>query len=263
MNPSFRTIEISDPSIEQDGLSYLTVKSAALRGRADVTVWSPTCFGVSQAVVILLHGVYGSHWAWALKGGAHRTAAWLISAGEIPPVTLVMPSDGLWGDGSGYVSHGVQDFERWIAEELPTLIFRALPQVRENSPLYIAGLSMGGFGALRIGARYHQRFRAISGHSSITHFDQLAKFVEEDLEAYQTPAQDRSVLTTILENRDYLPPLRFDCGTDDLLIEENRELHEQLVANEIPHRYEEFAGGHEWPYWQEHLRDTLRFFASV
>lgn len=262
MNPIFRTIEISDPRFEHEGLRQITVKSAALKGRADVTVWSPEGCVTPEANVILLHGVYGSHWAWALKGGAHRTAARLIEAGEIPPMTLIMPSDGLWGDGSGYVSHREQNFERWIAEELPALAMQVLPDAPEERQFFIAGLSMGGFGALRIGAKYWRRFRAISGHSSITHFDQLAQFVEEDLGNYQAPPGDRSVLETILANRDHLPPLRFDCGTSDPLLEYNRRLHEQLEANGIPHVHEEFPGGHEWPYWEEHLADTLRFFAS-
>lgn len=261
MNPAFRTIEISDPRFEHEGLRQITVKSAALKGRADVTLWSPEGAASSEAVVILLHGVYGSHWAWALKGGAHRTAARLIASGEIPGMTLVMPSDGLWGDGSGYVSHRTQDFEQWIAAELPALVTSVLPAVPEERPFFIAGLSMGGFGALRIGAKYWHRFRAISGHSSITHFDQLSMFVEEPLADYHAPLEDRSVLETILANSDHLPSVRFDCGTDDPLLAHNRELHSRLVAYGIPHVYEEFSGGHEWPYWEEHLADTLRFFA--
>ena len=116
---SFRTIE-SSPRLPQ-GLSFVTVKSAALGQRADLTLWSPpgTEPGAAMPLVILLHGVYGSHWAWALKGNAHLTAQRLIDSGTIPPMRLAMPSDGLWGDGSGYVAHATgQDFERWIVEEV-------------------------------------------------------------------------------------------------------------------------------------------------
>src|SRR4051794_7566414 len=108
MNGSaFRTIEVSDERFTGEGLRYVTVKSRALRQRADLTLFVPP--GASSAanlpLVILLHGVYGSHWAWALKGGAHRTAMRLIDQGEIPSMVLAMPSDGLWGDGSGYLTH--------------------------------------------------------------------------------------------------------------------------------------------------------------
>src|SRR6266446_4773753 len=117
----FRTFEQSEAEMPMDGLSFLTVKSAALGQRADITLWAPRGAVVEPAtpIVLLLHGVYGSHWAWALKGGVHLTAQRLISADAIPPMVICMPSDGLWGDGSGYVSHRAKNFERWIVEEAP------------------------------------------------------------------------------------------------------------------------------------------------
>jgi S-formylglutathione hydrolase FrmB len=266
--PTFRTIEIADPRFTHDGLIPVTFKSPALGTRADVTFFAPP--GLERAahvpLAILLHGVYGSHWAWALKGGAHRTAARLIEERSIPPMVLAMPSDGLWGDGSGYVRHATgADYERYIVEEVPACAAEALPgRTTANSVLFIAGLSMGGFGALRLGAKYSTRFRAVSGHSSITHFSQMVKFVEEPLSRYGPPPEaEQSVLHWMETNRAQLPPVRFDCGTEDLQIEENRQLHRDLSARGIPHVYEEFPGGHEWPYWERHLADTLRCFAKA
>jgi enterochelin esterase-like enzyme len=268
MPQSFRTIEIADPRFTHEGLIPVTFKSPALGGRADATFLIPPGIeGVSDVpLVILLHGVYGSHWAWALKGGAHRTTARLIEEKAIPPMVLAMPSDGLWGDGSGYVRHpDGRDFERFIVDELPACAREVRPgTITERSPLFIAGLSMGGFGALRLGAKYPTRFRAMAGHSSITHFSQMVKFVEEPLSRYGPPAEaEQSVLHWMEANRAQLPPVRFDCGTEDLQIEENRQLHRDLHAGGIPHVYEEFPGGHEWPYWERHLADSLRFFAQT
>src|SRR5215831_11936317 len=149
MKSGFRTIEISDPRFELEGLRWVTAKSSALRQRADLTLFVPgqVASAHEMPLVILLHGVYGSHWAWALKGGAHRTAARLINNGEIPPVVLAMPSDGLWGDGSGYLRHPTQDFERWVIEEVPAAASEFVPGVGVRGPLFISGLSMGGFGA--------------------------------------------------------------------------------------------------------------------
>jgi len=264
MPSHFRTIELSDPRFEHEGLRSVTVKSPALRQRADLTLFVPPESREVGAVpiVILLHGVYGSHWAWALKGGAHRTADRMRQAGEIPAMILAMPSDGLWGDGSGYVPHSQQDFERWIVEDVPSAVREAIPVAGPASPLFISGLSMGGFGALRLAAKYPQIFRAAGGHSSMTHFDQHTQFVEEPLESYACPQSDRSVLQSMLRNRDRLPPIRFDCGTDDPLLSYNRDLSEQLKRGGIAHTYEEFPGGHEWPYWEKHLADMLRFFAT-
>jgi len=261
--PEFRTIEITDPRFEGEGLRWVTVKSPGLRQRADMTLFVPKQTSARTPIVILLHGVYGSHWGWALKGGAHRTAARLIEQGTIPPMVLAMPSDGLWGDGSGYLRHPHQDFERWIVEDVPAAVNLAVPILGPPAPLFISGLSMGGFGALRLAAKYPEKFRAAGGHSSITKFEQLALFVEEPLESYACPAEDRSVFETMLRHRDRLPPIRFDCGTADPLLEHNRELTKELKASGIPHEYEEFPGGHEWPYWESHLGDMLRFFGQL
>ncbi len=262
MSTKFRTVEISDPRFELDGLRWVTVKSPALKNRADLTLFVPKQKAPSMPLVILLHGVYGSHWAWALKGGAHRTAARLIDSGAIPPMVLAMPSDGLWGDGSGYFPHAAADFERWIVEEVPAASALAEPALNETSPIFINGLSMGGFGALRLAAKYPDKFRAAGGHSSMTHFDQFPMFVEEKLERYAVAAQDRSVLETLKQNRRRLPPIRFDCGTEDQLIQFNRELDQELTKAEIPHEYEEYPGAHSWDYWELHLADMLRFFGQ-
>jgi putative tributyrin esterase len=261
----FRTIETSDEKIEFEGLRFLTVKSRALGGRADITLFAPREAESRKDIplITLLHGVYGSHWAWAMKGFAHRTLQKLVTAGEVPPMALAMPSDGLLGDGSGYIPHQGRNFEKWIVDEVPAAAATLLPCVSANSKLLIAGLSMGGFGALRLAAKYPQRYEAASGHSSITHFEQLKKFIVEDIGSYGAKPEDFSVLETMLRNRAQLPPIRFDCGTDDVLIGHNRTLHQELTAHGIQHQYEEYSGGHEWTYWQKHLADTLRFFAGV
>ena len=99
----FRTLEISNPAYSPEGMQCVTVKSAALGQRADVSIYIAPEFRHLHhlPIVTLLHGVYGSHWSWAYQGGAHLTAANLMRQGQIEPMVLVMPSDGLWGDGSG------------------------------------------------------------------------------------------------------------------------------------------------------------------
>jgi putative tributyrin esterase len=264
MSSAFRTIKLTDPRFERDGLRHVTVKSAALGQRADLSLFLPVeGRGASELpVVILLHGVYGSHWSWALNAGAHLTAARMIAAGEIPPLVLAMPSDGLWGDGSAYLPHVEQDFEKWIVEEAPLAATEASDLVSAESPLFIAGLSMGGFGALRLGAKFGARFGGISAHSSITMLEHLEGFVEESIDCYRAVEKEPNVLSAILQYRNALPPLRFDCGEQDSLLMANRDLHRALEEAEITHSYQEFPGGHEWPYWEAHLEESLRFFGA-
>ncbi|MCK0188917.1 alpha/beta hydrolase-fold protein [Arenibacter sp. F20364] len=259
---SFRTIELSDMAYENDGLRFLTIKTKNLKGRGDICLFVPKNDENLRdlPIYILLHGVYGSSWSWSMKGGAHRTAARLIEDKSIKPAIIAMPSDGLWGDGSGYLSHQEKDFAQWIVSDVPKAIVENLVGASERSPLCIGGLSMGGYGALMLGARFPNKFKAISGHSSITKFEQMAAFVEESLASYEIGDSDKNVIDLIKKQEGQLPALRFDCGTSDDLLEANRTLHKELQALKIAHTYEEFEGGHEWPYWQEHVEKTLRFF---
>jgi putative tributyrin esterase len=261
----FRTLEVSDPTLSPPGLRFVTVKSVALGQRADVLLFVPPQAAALQDVplVLLLHGVYGSHWAWAFKGGAHLTAQRLIDTGAIPPMVLAMPSDGLWGDGSGYVAHAVQDFERWIVDEVPVVARTACTACSEASPLCIAGLSMGGFGALRFAGRHPQRFVAAAGHSSVTEAAQLDPLMAETRAGWAALPADLSVMASLRSADAPLPALRFDCGRDDPLIEANRRLHDELLAAGIAHDYAEHSGGHDWTYWTKHLEDSLRFFGGT
>lgn len=257
----FRTFEQSDPALSPPGMTFITVKSAALGQRADLTVFTPVDIAENGPlpIVILLHGVYGSHWAWAFKGGAHETLARMVRRGTAVPMALCMPSDGLWGDGSGYTGHPTQDFERWIVEEVPAAARRACPRLGTHSPMCIAGLSMGGFGALRLAGRHPNRIAAAAAHSAITELTQLRALIAEPVPA----APQASVLEALTTARGALPPLRFDCGTNDRLLEANRSLHEDLVVAGIPHEYEELPGAHDWGYWSANIERTLAFFSRA
>jgi putative tributyrin esterase len=261
----FRTLERSDPAIPTHGLEFLTVKSRVLRQRADVTLFvPPAARGIADLpIVMLLHGVYGSHWAWALKGSAHVTAKRLIAEGALPPVALLMPSDGLWGDGSGYVAHATQDFERWILDEVPALAIAAVEGCTPRSPLLVAGLSMGGFGALRLAGKHPQRIAAAAAHSAVTDIAQLDALIEEPRTGWSDARADRSVLAALVGAPGPLPPLRFDCGRDDPYLAANRALRAALLQAGIAHDYAEGDGGHDWNYWSSALEHTLRFFGSV
>lgn len=263
--PPFRTIEISNPQYEANNLRFITVKTPNLKGRGDICVFVPSCVNKNDIVpvVILLHGVYGSAWSWAHSGGVHLKVNELIKQGVLPPMILVMPSDGLWGDGSAYLGHSNFDFEKWIIEDVINAATAKIDGAHTSSPLFITGFSMGGFGALRIGAKYGPRFKAISGLSSITSLPQMKLFVEESLKSYlPTDIIDEDLLATFRHYRYQLPPIRFDCGTNDLLINYNRDLHHKMEKEGILHTYNEYAGSHEWPYWSDHIITSLKFFAE-
>ena len=264
---SFASVELSDPRFERDGLRMITVRSGALGRRADICFWAPplSTSSTTLPLLILLHGSGASAWSWALNGGAHLT------------------------DGAAHRQPGKSRPSRWrcrrtgygawaaVTSRTPTLTMnagsskRSPPRRRwptigstDSSPLTIAGLSMGGFGALRLGAKYPDRFRGISAHSAVTTLGRLAEATGDHLDALPSFAQpDGTALHWLEVNAGRLPPLRFDCGNDDPLLPSNRGLHAALEARGIEHQYEEFAGGHDWPYWRLHLADSLRFLDAA
>jgi len=261
----FRTTEISDPRFESNNLRHITVKSRHLKNRGDITVFVPSGKDLKNLpIVILMHGVWGSHWIWSQKTGVHLQMNSWIESGIIEPMIIAMPSDGLWGDGSGYLPLKDANFEKWIVEDVPNAVAELIPQASFESKLFIAGLSMGGFGALRLGIKYHDKFSGVSGLSSITVVEEMKLFVEEDFTEYlQKNKENESVYDTILKHQNNLPPFRFDCGKDDLLIEGNRKLHKQLNDANIEHIYKENEGKHEWIYWETHIRETIKFFNTI
>ena len=149
-------------------------------------------------------------------------------------MALAMPSDGLRGDGTAYVPLVSGNYERWIVDEVPLVAREAVPEVTEASPRFISGLSMGGFGALRLGARHPEVFRGISAHSAATSLKTLSPFLAEPLPVGDSTVEDSTALEALVRNRASLPPVRFDCGVDDFLIGHNRDLHAAWIKPKSP-----------------------------
>ncbi|HTU50767.1 MAG TPA: alpha/beta hydrolase-fold protein [Acidobacteriaceae bacterium] len=252
---------MSEPEYEHEHLRNLTFYSPALQGRGDVSLFVPPGLNASPRlpVLILLHGVYGSHWNWFLKGGAHRTALTLMKKRKIRPMLLVAPSDGLRGDGTAYVPGSCHNYEAWICDDLIECIKELFCTAAGCADVFISGLSMGGYGALRLGAMYPDRFCGISAHSAITKIEQFNGLVRGPSAILSASPESLDVLHWLILNCRKLPPLRFDCGRDDPLFDANCVLHEALERHGILHNFEINEGDHSWQYWRNHLMETLLF----
>ena len=266
MTNTFRTCEVSNHGFMPENLTLVTVKSKHLHGRGDMLILNQQAKTISAPVVILLHGVYGSHWAWQYSVGIEQSLFSLQQQyAALSDFVVVMPSDGLFGDGSGYLpvaGHG--NYEKWIVEDVISACRHVVANVDENSSVYISGLSMGGYGALRLGSKYADLFSGISAHSSITQLDEMTLFVEEDLSIYRQGNENNADIDYWFEkHRDKLPPLRFDCGIDDPLITGNRNFEYYLEQHGYQYQYQEFSGGHEFDYWAKHVKKSFLFFDQI
>ena len=259
----FRNAVMSEP-LAGYGVRLITLDSPALQRRAELSIYLPESYaGERLPLLILLHGVYGSHWNWWALGNVPDTVRAMLSAGEMRPLAIAMPSDGLWGDGTAYLPHAGFNAETWIVDDVPACLGEMFPAL-QTERFYLAGLSMGGYGALRLGMKYAEKVKGISAHSAVTRLEDLQPFVANSMEPYRFSGVDNTQIAHwATTHREKLPPIRFDCGREDSLLEANRALHAALQNLGIPHAYEEHAGGHTWEYWQTHVRRTFRFISEI
>lgn len=208
-------------------------------------------------VMYLLHGLSDDYTIWQRRTSIERYLDGL-------PLIVVMP-DG----GRGFYTDAAEGFayERAIVDDLIPLVDRFFPTRAERSGRCIGGLSMGGYGAIRLALRRPDLFCSAVSHSGAVHFGHRPVPSDDPRSAEfrrilgDSPEGGPNDLFALAEavGPDRVPALRLDCGTDDFLIDDNRAFHERLLQLGIPHEYEEFPGIHEWAYWDQRVQEAIRF----
>jgi putative tributyrin esterase len=250
----FRTVRSSAGDLTGDGLTFLTVQSESLGGRGDLLVSSTVADDDLVDVVVLLHGVYGSFWSWAFSGGAHHAHVELVGAENIRPMVLVMPSDGLVGEGTLFADQPRGNFASWVDDAVDAALESLGVGLGTISYL---GTSMGAFAAAHLSARRGDAVATVM-HSPICHLDDLAKFTVGDIgDDIGLSADERDVAQVL--RRAPVGRVMIDCGIDDFLLPSVRALHIDLEADGFEHRYDEIPGTHSWDLWRSRIFDSLRF----
>lgn len=218
-------------------------------------------------LLILLHGVRdsGGH-GWWLKARVPEVVAGLEAAGLEDPPLVVMPTDTGAEMGSGYAdwADGTTLAETFLMAEL-------LPWIESNLPVsgtkWITGLSMGGYGALLLALRHPGTFSSATSTSGFFHPDRLLRYTGSDPRRIwrdENEEHDHDITFLVAD-----PPrteglrLAADCGTDDELIDQNRQFADLMAKLELPFGYAEHPGGHDWDYWGAHIGDHVRFHAGL
>ncbi len=225
--------------------------SNALGRQQKAKVFLPQTSGPLH-VLFQLHGLSDDESAWARWTTIERQTS-------NHPLIVVMP-DG----GRGFYTDAEEGFAYGtaIGVELPALIegwFNTKPGWA------IGGLSMGGYGCLRLALTYPERFVSAASHSGALTFGRYVhtdspEFGKEMVRIYgQDPLGGPNDLFALVEKASPRPNIYIDCGADDFLIESNREFSKFLVEKGIEHSYAEHPGAHTWDYWEEHFPQALAF----
>jgi S-formylglutathione hydrolase FrmB len=276
-------------------LTELRVYSPALAHDANVRVLTPAGFDpdVERLPVLwLLHGGFGSSADWTTAGDAEALTADL-------PMIVVMPDAGTGGwytDWLRGTPEGPQRWETFHLDELRPFIEARFRTRTDRDGRAVAGLSMGGFGAMSYAARHPDLFgfaASFSGAVDLLHPGITAvvtasplahegvpgdvfglRLVEEPRWRAHNPVDLASNLRGVeiqLRTGNGQPGGRHGGSLDPQemgVSQATATLHHRLHELGIPHLYDDYGpGAHTWPYWRDDLAATLpgvtAFFARA
>ena len=231
-------------------LIHINYLSKALEKQSGMYVVLPNGDGPFR-VVYMLHGLSDDYTAWLRRTSIERYA-------EALGIMVV----ALDGDRAFYTDMrvGVGKYEQHILEAV-SFVDRTFHTIEAPGGRGIGGLSMGGYGAMKLGLKYPEIFGSVAAHSGA--LDMAATLANDPwLELHSIygdqlpPEEDCFALAA---RQGMKPAIYFDCGVDDFLLAHNRRFQAHLRQYQIPHVYHEYPGAHNWEYWDMHVPAALQF----
>ena len=207
--------------------------------------------GRPMPVLYLLHGRSDDETAWLRWSAIERHVSGLRLA-------VVMPNGGR----SFYTDQAIgYDYFTFISEELPTTMRAFFPLSGAREDTFVAGLSMGGYGALKwalVKPNAVAAAASLSGAVDIVGRERDAEWLANHggVERAQAVGDDLFALVDELPAADS-PALYVSCGTEDRLLPENRRFRDRAESRGLTLTYAEFPGGHEWRLWDEEIQRVL------
>ncbi len=215
----------------------------------------------------LLHGAFGNYTDY-LSGT--RIQRWA----EEHNLAVIMPS----GENQFYVdkpSRG-ENYGAYVADELVEFTRKMFPLSHKKEDTFIAGLSMGGYGALINGLKYHETFSRIGAFSPGLMIDDIASRSEllsvtgwsmdfydnafGGIDTIKNSDKDYYYLIDqLIENKKEIPKIYLPIGKDDFLLESVRGFKSFVDKREVPLTYIEDDGGHEWDFWDKYVKNYLEW----
>lgn len=234
--------------------------SAAMAMGTSVRVILPdTCDMADARVLYLLHGLSDDSSIWSRYTSIERYVRGKDIAVIMPEVQRSWYCD---------MKNGLRYFT-YISQELPQLVHKyfGLSLERENN--YIAGLSMGGFGAMKTALTYPERYAGVGSFSGAVDLEAIVNVHRADTQRIQEavailgpelaigPEND---LKALVKKADPLPKIYLSCGEEDFLYGINQEMHRYLEGLSISHGYDHRPGDHNWDFWDQSIRDCMAYW---
>ena len=213
----------------------------------------------------LLHGIYGSSVDWVNKTRIQAFA-------EHNNLAVIMPS----GDNMFYLNHPLSgnNYEDFIGKELVEMTRRMFHLSRKREDTFIAGLSMGGYGAIHNGLKYPETFSVIVGLSSALILEDnlsktndvpeliqrrdYAEFCFGNLDdALKNECNPEIQIRKLKEEGRCIPEIFLACGEDDSLLPPNVKFAAFLKNEGVNVNFEIGPGAHEWDFWDRYIRKTV------
>ncbi len=221
-------------------------------------------------VLYLLHGLFGRYDDWTTRTNLAEYAA------RYEVIIVTPEGHDNWYTDSASVPN--DKYESYFVRELISDVDKRFRTIKDRRARGVAGLSMGGYGAIKYGLKYPEQFAfagSISGAlDPALRTDDKPGFAWDILRPSinavfgSRSSQTRTANDVHQIARSFsasqissLPYLYLDCGLEDGFLATNREFADILLAKKIPHQYRQLPGGHNWAYWDQQVQEVLNVFA--
>ena len=217
-------------------------------------------------ILYLLHGLSDDATAWIRNTNIEAFAEKKGYVVIMPEVQRSFYSDMI---------HGSRYFT-YITEELPKISEELFNIKHERSKTFVAGLSMGGYGAIKCGLSRPDFYAACAGFSGVLDvserlpstaekgwFRELYAIIEKG-----TSMPENSDVFKLAEKMSKLPAneqvrVFVTCGDEDFLIDDNRKFDKHMKTLPLNFEYREWSGAHDWKFWEDSLLLAFDFFHNV
>jgi len=257
----------------QARVETIRFQSKLLNAALPYNVILPTDYDISATtrypILYLLHGLTGHYSDWVARTNVADYAADYR-------MIIIMPegNDGWYTDSASVTS---DKYESYILKELIPDVEQRYRTIEARYGRSIAGLSMGGYGAIKFGLKSPATFifaASMSGAFGVTRVTEkdVGDRWQASMKLFGPVGSETRMANDLFAIVEKLEPARvsslpyfyFDCGTEDspLIFPYNRQLAALMFEKKIPHEFRELPGDHSWAYWDQQVREILKIAAG-